>query len=732
MALRTDNGEPIATEPEWLSFFINKMKFPPKSSADYAKFLVKEGFTGDILEGCIEDADMKENMGMLLGEYKKLKSFIKLSLQPPSFVSPLSQHSTTPRVERPISNIPRPTIKMDSTQLEFDQFVFEWSKYKTHFKLHDNQASTNLFFCCSDDIRQHIRTKQSCLGSTDSWEEHELLQLIKDIATSKTSPIVHVQEFLNMKQNNGEKCQQYLRRLQVKASCCDFTCSNCNSSSIEKRVKEKFILGLKNQVIQTHVIKTESISPGTPLDRILTEAITLEQSIKDQAAISQETSAAFAIENSDSDQSTDHVEAINKSFKRVFKRSVGNAKPCSGCGSKDHRNSERSQKCRAWKMKCNYCGNTGHLEKVCWQARGQRSTPSHNVKSAEMSCMFIGEVSSLNLPIQVRPMDVSRSCYINVDVFPDTGANICLLGPQQLKILKLSTSSLSRCNNKISVAGGSSITASGWFKVAFRLHDKKSEQIVYFSACAKRFFLSRQVCIDLGVVPPSFPHPPTNTKHVAIVEKCQPIIPHKPSVIPFAPQAENVEKLKKYLTDSFADSAFNRNKPFPKLSTPPAHIHLKPDHIIPKPAYWPATVAEHWADEVKKSIDRDVESGILMKVPMNEPTVWCARMVVVRKKDGSPRRTVDFQQLNAQCLREPNHGESPFHTARRIPSKTWKSVLDAVDGYHSIELDSESSKLTTFITPWGRYRYLRFPQGHCSAGDAFNGRVQHILSTVHY
>ena len=166
------------------------------------------------------------------------------------------------------------------------------------------------------------------------------------------------------------------------------------------------------------------------------------------------------------------------------------------------------------------------------------------------------------------------------------------------------------------------------------------------------------------------------------------------------------------------------------MSTPQAKIHLKPHYIIPKPAYWPATVAAHWAEEVRKSIEDDVEAGILIKVPFNEVTEWCARMVIVSKKDGRPRRTVDYQQLNKQCMREPNHGESPFHTVRCIPENTWMCVFDAVDGYHSVELDEESSKLTTFITPWGRFRYLRFPQGHCSAGDAFNGRVQEILSKI--
>ena len=194
-----------------------------------------------------------------------------------------------------------PEIKMDSSQLEFDQFVFEWQRYKMHYRFQDDQASTNLFFCCSTDLRQHIRTKQSCLGPMDNWKETELLRLIQEIATSKISPIVHIQEFMQMKQNPSEKCRDYLRRLQIKASCCDFKCSSCNASNVDRRVKEKFIIGLKDNTIQTHVIKTESIQPGTALDKILTDVITLEQSMSDQSAINADnTQTSFFYESSGS------------------------------------------------------------------------------------------------------------------------------------------------------------------------------------------------------------------------------------------------------------------------------------------------------------------------------------------------------------------------------------------------------------------------------------------------
>ena len=205
--------------------------------------------------------------------------------------------------------------------------------------------------------------------------------------------------------------------------------------------------------------------------------------------------------------------------------------------------------------------------------------------------------------------------------------------------------------------------------------------------------------------------------------------PAAPKRLPFAPDASNIPKLKQYLLNAFDSSTFNKSHPFPKLSTPPAHIHLRPD-ATPCACFTPAVVPHHWEESVKAALDADVAADVIRKVPIGEPSEWCARMVVVAKKDGRPRRCIDFQKLNAQCLREPYHTRSPFRTACRIPPSTYKSVVDAVDGFHSVELDNVSSRLTTFITPWGRYRYNRFPQGHSAAGDAFNSRFHKIMQHV--
>ena len=115
---------------------------------------------------------------------------------------------------------------------------------------------------------------------------------------------------------------------------------------------------------------------------------------------------------------------------------------------------------------------------------------------------------------------------------------------------------------------------------------------------------------------------------------------------------------------------------------------------------------------------------------MREPVGWCTRMVVVKKKDGSPRITADYQQLNKSCLRETHPNEYPLSIVSNIPIHAYKTVADAYQGYHQVELDEPSSNLTTFIIELGRYRYRRSPQGLCSSGDAYTSRFSEILLDI--
>ena len=58
------------------------------------------------------------------------------------------------------------------------------------------------------------------------------------------------------------------------------------------------------------------------------------------------------------------------------------------------------------------------------------------------------------------------------------------------------------------------------------------------------------------------------------------------------------------------------------------------------------------------------------------------------------------------------------------------SKLDANSGYWQIQLDTESSKLMTFIIPFGRFRFNRLPFGITSAPEHFQRRMTEILGDI--
>ena len=89
-----------------------------------------------------------------------------------------------------------------------------------------------------------------------------------------------------------------------------------------------------------------------------------------------------------------------------------------------------------------------------------------------------------------------------------------------------------------------------------------------------------------------------------------------------------------------------------------------------------------------------------------------------------------YYYYNKHCNRETFASESPFHVARKIPQSTWKTVTDAWNGYHSVPLRESDRHLTTFITPFGRWRYTRAPQGFLSSGDGYNRRFEAILTDL--
>ena len=123
----------------------------------------------------------------------------------------------------------------------------------------------------------------------------------------------------------------------------------------------------------------------------------------------------------------------------------------------------------------------------------------------------------------------------------------------------------------------------------------------------------------------------------------------------------------------------------------------------------------------QRAAEKTVDDLVRLKVIKEdgEPQDWCALGFFVPKANGVDMRMVtDFSKINKFVKRPVHPFPSVADIIRSIPAGTkFFAKMDAIHGYFQLALDEESSKLTTFLLPTGRYRYLCAPMGLSSPSD---------------
>ena len=112
---------------------------------------------------------------------------------------------------------------------------------------------------------------------------------------------------------------------------------------------------------------------------------------------------------------------------------------------------------------------------------------------------------------------------------------------------------------------------------------------------------------------------------------------------------------------------------------------------------------------------------------MQNPTQWCAGMVIVSKKSGGVRVCVDLKPLNRCVLREYHPLPKVDEVLAQLTGAVMFSKLDANSGFWQVPLSKNSRELTTFITPFGRYCYNKLLFGISSASEHFQRRMHSLL-----
>ena len=292
-----------------------------------------------------------------------------------------------------------------------------------------------------------------------------------------------------------------------------------------------------------------------------------------------------------------------------------------------------------------------------------------------------------------------------VTALPDSGADISVAGPDTITMIGDHCKNLLPSDMVPRGVTGHWMTPIGQLPVTITLGTVTYRDTLHIYPAVKGVLLSWKTSKALRVLPPNYPSPLSS--------------PGTPSI--------SVATTTKESTSPILDPA----KEFPtvfdgnikQMDGEEFHITLT-EGAKPFCIKTPCTVPFAYRDKLKAELEILEAQGII--APVTYPTEWCAPIVVTPKKDSDNiRMCVDLSHLNKYVKRERYQSLTPSQAVADIATEnaTIFTKIDAMKGYHQCPLDEASQDLTTFLTPFGRFKYLRAPYGISSISEHYNRRM---------
>ncbi|MCY3930012.1 MAG: RNase H-like domain-containing protein, partial [Acidobacteria bacterium] len=475
-------------------------------------------------------------------------------------------------------------------------------------------------------------------------------------------------------QEDGETFDDFVTALYGLVEHCQY--GNLQGEMIRDRV----VVGLRNRKLSERL----QLEADLTLEKAITMARQSESVRKQQPVIRGDRSE-IAMESP--------VNVVNKqaSFRSGVKSSKGKRnqieisqhKFCTRCGKSpihDYKD------CPAKDAICHKCSRRGHFKRCCRSTANVREIrqESSEDSSDDTTETFIGVVEGR----QESP-DWTVTIMLNdysVDFSIDTGADVTVV-PEHIYQQAASSVTLQATSRKLCGPSHHTLSVVGKFLAKLKKGKRETEETVYVVRSLRRPLLGRPAIESLRLV----------------------------------------KRVNTVVSMTSSDIKHRFSKLFTGLGRLQGnyHICLKPG-AKPYSLTTPRRVAIPLLPQVKKELTRMEQLGVIEKV--EEPTDWCAGLVVVPKQNGKVRICVDLTKLNENVCRERHPLPAIEQILAQLSGAAVFSILDANSGFWQIPLSDESARLTTFISPYGRFCFRRLPFGITSAPEHFQRRMSCILS----
>ncbi|GFT57477.1 hypothetical protein TNCV_4515621 [Trichonephila clavipes] len=128
-------------------------------------------------------------------------------------------------------------------------------------------------------------------------------------------------------------------------------------------------------------------------------------------------------------------------------------------------------------------------------------------------------------------------------------------------------------------------------------------------------------------------------------------------------------------------------------------------------------------DIVDKQIDEWIQNGVI------EPcsSAYASQVLVVRKKDGSPRVCIDFRKLNRVLVKD--HYPLPLieNILDKLQDTRVFSTIDLRNGFFHVPVNKQSRPYTSFVTQNGQFQFLKMPFGLSTCPSTFHRFINTVF-----
>ena len=527
------------------------------------------------------------------------------------------------------------------------------------------------------------------LSDADLKKPYSVVSALREYYGASVGVSGERQKFLRLQQQENESIASWETKIRNQAAQCEY------QDFADELMRDQFIAGLTSDALRVKLIGKGHRHKTTQENVKLREVVEVAKAFEATTFANQLMKAARNTQQ----------EQINYTTKSPP------PSQCFWCGGKHPQ--PHQQHCPAMGKRCAKCGITGDFARVCRggtrrQARLQESN-------------FVSE-------------DTNEEAFVTeCDTTPQFArkyfANLHLIYGEKTRVVKAQIDSASTCNTIPSSLLRKLFTNAKIRRTRSKINTYGSETMRpegQVTLCCERRGRIPTIDFLLVNVPDGKPAllsgrdaQALNYLKVYADETANAVeeeIPHNPQ--PALP----LGKLTKNDVLQFYSNVFRPGRGSP-LGTS-MHIELDPNVRPVHAQVRRVPVAK--LDRVNDELERLSKEGIIK--PVSQPTDWLSNILVKEKPNGKLRICIDPSQTINRAIRRPKYTIPTIEEKLSLLTNAKVfTIVDVSEAFHTIELDEESSLLTTFRGPSGRYCYTRMPFGKASGPEEYQRRQHEFL-----